>query len=183
MSELRDRLFEVEPLCAERNEKLQREIQAMFEQKMSRWEKVYWGASAAGSLVFTISAIPIVFLAPVAPGVRMVWAIFGVLNAVVGAFLVWRLWKGSMHLGQQFAGGKAGVGVAMLVTVLLLMNVINNPTVENLAWGLIGVASLVLAASIAVHNQVLSAELNGREQALKLEYRLAELAEKLVGRG
>src|SRR5436190_19552186 len=102
MSELRSRLIEVEPLSVERNEKLQQEIRAMFEQKMSRWEKVYWAAGATGSLVFAISAIPIVFFAPAEPAQRTVWAILGVLNAVVAAFLFRCLWKGSMNLGVQF---------------------------------------------------------------------------------
>jgi hypothetical protein len=179
MSELRNRLVEIEPLSAERNEKLQREIQAMFEPKMSRWDKMYWGASAAGSLLFAVVAIPMVFVAPVSPVERKLWAIFGVLNAIVGVFLVWRVWKGSMHFGQQFAGSKWAPGVAMLIAVLLLINAVNNPTIENVAWELFGVMFLVLTLSIAVLNQVLSAELNSREQALKLEYRLAELAEKI----
>src|SRR6476661_6672205 len=108
MSELRNRLVEIEPLSAERNEKLQREIQAMFEPKMSRWDKMYWEASAAGSLLFAVVAIPMVFVAPVSPVERKLWAIFGVLNAMVGVFLVWRVWKGSMHFGQQVAGSKGG---------------------------------------------------------------------------
>jgi hypothetical protein len=183
MSELRNRLFEVEPLRAERNQKLKQEIRAMLEPKMSRWEKMYWGFSAVGSLVFAISALPMVFLAPVSPTMRMTWGILGVLNAAVAAFLIWRIWKGSMNLGQQFAAGKASVGIAMLITVLLLINAIAYPTLENLAWGMVGITGLVLAASIAVHNQVLASELNSREQTLKLEYRLAELAEKLAQAG
>jgi len=179
MSELRNRLMEVEPLSVERNEKLKQEIQAMFERKMSRWEKMYWAAGAAGSLMCAISAIPFVLFAPAAPGVRTVWAILGVLNAIVAAFLVWRLWKGSMNVGQQFAAGKYAVGVAMLIAVLLLMNAIANPALDSLAWALFGVICLVLAASIAVLNQVMAAELSSREQTLKLEYRLADLFERL----
>jgi hypothetical protein len=179
MSELRKQLIEIEPLSVQRNEKLDQEIRAMLEPKMSRWEKVYWGASAAGSLFFVICAIPIVFFAPVTAKMRMIWGFFGVVNALAAVFLLWRIGKGSMNLKQQFKAGKASVGVAMLITVLLLINAIGNPTLENLAWGLFGVTGLVLAASIAVHNQVLSAELNSREQSLKLEYRLADLAEKL----
>jgi peptidoglycan/LPS O-acetylase OafA/YrhL len=179
MSEFRNRLMDIEPLSAERNAKLKQEIQAMFEQKMSRWEKVYWGASAAGSLVFAVCAIPIVFFAPVTTNVRMIWGVFGVINALVAAFLLWRIRNGSMNLPQQFAAGKASVGVTMLITTLLLINATAHPTLENLVWSLFGVTWVVAAAAIAVHNRVMAAELNSREQVLKLEYRLAELAEKL----
>ena len=179
MSELRNRLIEFEPLSAERNQKLEQEIRTMFEPKMSSWEKAYWGFGAAGSLMFAVCAVPMVFVAPVTTNVRVIWGIWGVINAVVAVFLIWRITKGSMNLGQQFAAGKASTGVAMLIAVLLLMNAIAYPTLENLAWGLVGVIGLVLAASIAVHNQVLLAELNGKEQALTLEYRLAEVLEKL----
>jgi hypothetical protein len=62
---------------------------------------------------------------------------------------------------------------------LILINAIARPSLENLAWGLVGLTSLVLMAMIALHNQVLSTELNTRERSLQLEYRLAELVEKL----
>src|SRR5689334_2450760 len=116
MSELRDRLIEFEPLGAERYQKLEQEIRAMLEPKMSRWEKVYWGASAAGSLMFAVSAAPLVLFVPMTTNARMLWGIFGVLNALVGAFLLWRIWKGSMNIGQQFAGSKASFAVAMLIS-------------------------------------------------------------------
>jgi len=183
MSELRNRLIEVEPLSAERTHKLEQEIRAMLEPKMSRWQKLYWGFCAVGSLMFAIGAVPMVFFVPMAANARMLWGIYGVLNAVVAAFLLWRLWKGSMNLGQQFAASGASLAVAMLIAVLLLIYAIANPTLENLAWGMMGIPGLVLAATIAVHNQVVAAQLSSREQTLKLEYRLAELMEKLGQRG
>jgi hypothetical protein len=183
MSELRDRLIEIEPLGAERNQKLEQEIRAMLEPKMSRWMKVYWGASAAGSLIFAVCAVPMLFFVPMTTNARLIWGIFGVLNALVGAFLLWRIWKGSMNIGQQFAGGKASFGVAMLISVLLLINTVAQPTLENLAWDIFGVTFLVLTATIAITNQVVAAQNYSREQTLKLEYRLAELMEKLTQGG
>ena len=183
MSELRKRLIEIEPLSVERNQKLQKEIQAMFEQKMSRWEMVYYGVSVAGSLVFVVTAVPLVLFVPMDPTVRAIWAFFGVVNALVAAFVLWRMRMGSMNLRQQFALGKASVGVTLLITMLLLMNAMWHPSLENLAWGLFGVTCLVLAAAIAILNRVMAAELNSREHSLKLEYRLAELMEKLGEQG
>jgi len=183
MSELRKRLIEIEPLSVERNQKLQKEIQAMFEQKMSRWEMVYYGASVAGSLVFVVAAVPLVLFVPMAPTVRAIWAFFGVVNALVAAFILLGMRKGSMNLKHQFALGMAAVGVTLLITILILMNAIGRPSLENLAWGLVGVTWLVLAAAIAILNRVMAAELNSREHSLKLEYRLAELMEKLGERG
>jgi len=151
----------------------------MLEPKMSRWEKVYWGFAAAGMLMFAICAVPMVFFVPMAANARMTWGIYGVLNAVGAAFLLWRLRKGSMNLGQQIKAGGAAVAVANLIAVLLLIYAIANPTLENLAWGMMGITGLVLAATIAVHNQVVASQLNSREQTLKLEYRLAELIEKI----
>jgi hypothetical protein len=183
MSELRDRLIEVEPLGAERNQKLEQEIRAMLEPKMSRWQRVYWGASAAGGLMFAVCAVPMVLFVPMSTSARMIWGIGGVLNALVAVFLLWRIWKGSMNLEQQFAGGKASFGVAMLITNLLLINTIAQPTLENLAWYMFGITLLVLTATIAVTNQVVAAQNYSREQTLKLEYRLAELVEKLAQGG
>ena len=179
MSDLRSELLEIEPLSVERNEKLQEEIRAMFEPKMSRWEKWYWGASAAGSVVFAVCAVVVVCFAPVAPAERSIWGAVGAFNALVAAFVLWRLRKGSMNLRQQFEIGKWSVGVTLGVTLLILMNAIWHPTLENLAWGLVGITCLLLAAAIAVLNRVLAAELSSREHSLQLEFRLAEVLERL----
>jgi phosphatidylglycerophosphate synthase len=112
----------------------------------------------------------------------MIWGIFGVINALVAAFILYRMRKGSMNLQEQFALGKAAVGVTLGIAILILMNALWHPTLENLAWGLFGVTGLVLAATIAIHNRVMAAELDSREHTLQLEYRLAELLDKLSGR-
>jgi hypothetical protein len=179
MSEFRQRLIEIEPLSTKRNEDLQKEIQAMFEPKMSAWEKFYWSFGVLGCAMNAVGCIAFAVFAPAELAMKAVWGALGVGNAVAAVFVLRRMRKGSMNLQQQFAAGKAAVGVAMFIAVLILINAINNPSLQNLAWGLCGVIGLVLAAAIAIHNRVLSAELNSREQLLQLQYRLAELAEKL----
>ena len=179
MSELRKRLLEIEPLSVSRNEKLQQEIRTMFEPKLSRWEMWYYGASVAGSLVFAVSAVGVMFVPRMDPSVRMIWGVFGVINVLVAVFVLRGMRKGSLNLREQFALGKAAVGVTLLIATLILMNAIWRPSLENLAWGLFGVTWLVLAAAIAIHNRVMAAELNSRERSLQLEYHLADLLEKL----
>jgi len=179
MSELRNRLLDVEPLSASRNEILQQEIRAMFETKLSTWEKWYYGASVAGSLVFAVSAVGVMFVPGMDATVRTIWGVIGVLNALVAVFVLWRMRKGSMNLREQFALGKASVGVTLMITILILMNAIWRPSLENLGWSLVGVTGFVLAAAIAILNRVMEAELNSKERSLQLEYRLAELLEKL----
>ena len=179
MSEFRKRLIDLEPMNEERNEKLRQEIKTMFEPKLSRFEMVYWGMSVAGSTFFAFCALVIVLFAPVETPVRALWGSLGALNALAAVFILLALRKRSINLRHQFALGKALVGVTLLITILILMNAIARPSLENLAWGLVGLTSLVLMAMIALHNQVLSTELNTRERSLQLEYRLAELVEKL----
>jgi hypothetical protein len=179
MSELRQRLIDLEPMSEERNQKLRQEIKIMFEPKLSRFEMVYWGLSVAGSTVFALGALIIVLFAPVETPVRVLWGSLGAFNALVAVFIFLGLRNRSINLRHQFALGKAFVGITMLITILLLMNAIAWPSLTNLAWGLVGLTGLVLIAMIALHNQVLSSELNTRERSLQLEYRLAELVEKL----
>jgi len=179
MNKLRERLLEIEPLSASRNEKLQQEIQAMFEPKMSRWEMWYWGASLAGSVVGAVSGVFIACFVPAEASVRTIWGVFGVINAMMAVFVLRGMRKGSMNLREQFALGKASVGVTLLIASLILINAIWRPSLENLAWGLFGVTWLVLAAAIAILNRVMAAAIDGREHSLRLEYRLAELMEKL----
>ena len=151
----------------------------MFEPKLSRFEMVYWGMSVAGSTLFAFCALLIALFAPVETPVRALWGSLGALNAFGAVFIFLALRKRSIILRHQFALGKAFVGITLLITILILMNAIARPSLENLAWGLVGLTSLVLIAMIALHNQVLSSELNTRERSLQLEYRLAELVEKL----
>ena len=179
MSEFRKRLIDLEPMSAERNEKLRQEIKIMFEPKLSRFEMVYWGLSVAGSAFFAFCALIIVLFAPVETPVRALWGSLGALNAFVAVFILFGLRKRSINLRHQFALGKALVGVTVLITILILINAIARPSLEILAWGLGGLTSLVWMAMIALHNQVRSTELNTRERSLQLEYRLAELVEKL----
>ena len=182
MSELRQRLIDIEPLSAERNQKLQTEIQAMFEPKLTKWEKIYWGASVAGSTFFALCAAIVVFAPRLDPTTRAIWAALGLGNAAAAAFILRGMRKGSLNLREQFALGKLLPGVAMLIAILILINAIARPSLENLAWGLVGVIGLILAGTITILNQVLSAELNTRERSLQLEYRLAELMETLAER-
>lgn len=179
MSEFRKRLIDLEPMSEERNQKLRQDIKIMFEPKLSRWERVYWGMSVAGSTFFALCALVIVLFAPVEVPVRALWSSLGALYALVAVSIFFGLRKCSINLRHQFALGKALVGLTLLIAILILMNAIARPSLENLAWGLVGLTSLVLIAMIALHNQVLSSELNTRERSLQLEYRLAELVEKL----
>lgn len=151
----------------------------MFEPKLTRFEMVYWGLSVAGSAFFALGALIIVLFAPVEPQVRMLWGALGAINGAAAVFIVLALRKRSINLRHQFAIGKALVGVTLLVTMLILVNAIARPSLENLAWGLVGLTVLVLIAMIALHNQILSSELNTRERSLQLECRLADLIEKL----
>ena len=179
MSDFRRRLIELEPMSDERNQKLREEIKTMFEPKLTRFEMVYWGLSVAGSAFFALCALIIALFAPVEMSVRMLWGSLGALNAAAAVFIALGLRKRSINLRHQFAIGKALVGVTMLITILILINAIARPSLENLAWGLVGLTGFVLITMIALHNQVLSSELNTRERSLQLEYRLAELIEKL----
>jgi hypothetical protein len=140
---------------------------------------VYWGLSVAGSTTFALCALVIALFAPVEMSVRALWGSLGAVNALAAVFIALALRKRSMNLRHQFALGKAFVGVTMLITMLILINAISRPSLENLAWGLVGLTSFVLIVMIALHNQIVFSELNTRERSLQLEYRLAELIEKL----
>src|SRR5919109_941025 len=87
MNDLRERLIQLEPLSEERNQKLQQEVKIMFEPKLSRWEKVYWGLSAAGSAFFAVCALAVMF-APAEPRVRALWGVLGVVNALAAGFIL-----------------------------------------------------------------------------------------------
>src|SRR4051812_34774046 len=96
MSEFRQRLIDLEPMSELRNEKLRQEIKTMIEPKLTRFEMLYWGLSAAGSAFFAFCALVIVLFAPVETPVRALWGSLGALNALVAVFILLAMRKRSI---------------------------------------------------------------------------------------
>jgi hypothetical protein len=177
--ELRDKLVNLEPLHAARQTQFQHEVEAMFDPKMSVRERWYWIASVTGSVLFVVMAIWQVLFVPMAMVPKLIWLVFGILNVGMIVFVARSLGRGSMNVRHQFALGKISVGVTLLIVLSVIANAVAHPSSENLAWALFAVTWLILATSILVHNRIIASDLNHKEQSLRLEYRLAELAERL----
>ncbi|HEX8522742.1 MAG TPA: hypothetical protein VF669_10835 [Tepidisphaeraceae bacterium] len=180
--DLREKLVNLEPLGAAREAKLVKELEAMVEPQLSAREKWYWWASVAGSSAFVVMAALQLLLLKLDPLQKMIWSVFGIANVGMIVFLVRNLKRGRINVRHQFALGKVSVGVTLIIVMAVMAHAIARPSMESLAWALFAITWLMLSIGIALLNRVVAAEMNQKEQALRLEYRLAELSEKLDAR-
>ena len=181
MSDLRERLIEIEPLSIRRQEQFEKEVQAMFEQKLNKPQKAYWTASVIGSAIFIASATIGAVFAPTSTQ-RLIWGLSGLAYLFAFIFEMRVISRGSVNFRSQMALSKALPGIVLLVVMALIVNGVAYPSIENLVWMLGGIAWLIMVVAINLYNRIMLAEINQKEQSLKLEYRLAELSEKLASR-
>ncbi len=179
MNEFRETLLALEPLSDQRRERLELEVKAMAEHKLSGLEWWYQLAGVVGAVVFVVIAALMQITPKVDRTDKMIWALGGVVSAASLFISIPALMKRSQNIRRLTSLSKAGPAAALGIVIVLLMNVIAQPTITNLAWLMAGVIWLMLATGIVLYNRIVTAELDGKEQSLRLEYRLAELMEKM----
>jgi hypothetical protein len=177
---LRDRLCQLEPQNPLLRERYAKELQAMFEKKLSWSMKVFLGlvtvASVAiaiflGTLAVIHSELPPLARAGMAGGV-----VFSLAWAGLTAFT---LRRGALQLRTQPAAfaGLAWAFAVLLETCFLLLAP-QFPDHFHAGVALVcGLVILIGAGVMLVCVRVQQAELSTQESLLRLEYRLAEMSE------
>jgi hypothetical protein len=177
---LRDRLCELEPQNPLLRERYEKELQDMFEKKLSTPMKVFLGIVAVASVGIAIflganaviqSRLPLVARAGLAAGVlfSLGWA------ALIG----WTLRRGAFSLRIQPAAMSALLWVfAVILETCFLVVAPGFPdhfyAILSLFCGLV---ILIGAGVMMVCTSVQQAALQMQESLLRLEYRLAERSE------
>ena len=179
----RDRLLDVEKSNTAYREKYEKEIQEMVEKKLIGWTKLshivglIMGLGFAGLFGTLAVIVPKEF--PLWG--RFIWmlgAIFGLTFACMSA---WILKKGTINLKKDemaMAGSAWGFIVIVGTVVLVFSGRLPDPItgVHMLVYLLF---FLVMAAVGLIKAFIQRSELNTREKLLEIEYRIAELAEKV----
>ena len=187
-NDLCGQLLKSERVSPELEARYKQEMQNMIERKLKPYERVAWNLSALMGVGFFVGfgyeflyvmrlevAFPLWAKATFAAG-----SLFGLVWAVLGARMVR---KGSFHLRKDanlFFGLVWGF-VVLLMTCSLLVGSQMPDTAKGNQMILSGLVFLVMfGVTTLLQREITQAELRTREQLLRMETTLTELAEQIT---
>lgn len=180
---LRDGLMELETMSPHLRDKYKQEVKAMIERKLTPAQRAMWTFSVFLGFVFLvvfgwavlISAGKIPLIGTV---IFTLGAIGGLIEMVVSVVL---LKRGSFHAVRD-SNISTFVPFAVVLVAMIALLIWGQSTDDQLTaiqMVLFALVFLVLAVMFMIGNRVNQAEWKLREQLLRIELELAELAEKL----
>ena len=156
----------------------------MFEKKLTLSGKIMWIFASLGGVAFAIgfSYVALVSAQELPWLMRVGFAIGAVFGSAWAALGIWTLKKGSINVFQHENVAHAlsfGVVLILLIIFLLLGNQIEDRTVA-IQMALNGAIFFLIFGIPALFNMRINrTEASLREQMLKLELKMTEIAEKL----
>jgi len=182
----RDQLLKAEHPDPTYREKYEKEVRAMLEQKLTGGKRLAYIATAAMGIGF---ALLFGTLAIILPKGFPIWgrfifatgAIFGLAWAVLAGGIVR---KGVIKLKTD-PKAMAGLswGLCVIVTTVLMVSQRKFPDpITGVSALVTGLIFLVMAAVFMIFNRIDQVGLKTQEKLLEIEYRLAELAERVQGK-
>ena len=182
----RDRLLASEEVNPDRRAKFQREVQAMFEEKLTHDGRWIYGMGAALGIAL---AIGFGGLAALVQDSGLLLRIgFGVGSAIGLAWAVvlgWITVRGAVNqrVHPYLITGLAWALLVLMVGLFLVRaEQLNSPN-QVIMIVVVALFALGAGALVLVTNRVDQIELRTREKLLEMEYRLAEIQEELTRRG
>lgn len=182
----RDKLLDMEKPNTRHKEKYEKEILKMVEKKLTGLNRF---AHIVGLIMGLGFAVLFGTLAVTVPKGfplwgRFIWALGAVFGLLIVAVESWILKKGTINLKKD---NMAIAGLSWSFVVILgAITLVHSGEFPDPITGVRALVSilffLVMAAVFMIRAFVERSELNTREKLLEIEYRLAELAEKLEGK-
>jgi hypothetical protein len=181
-NDLGNRLSELEPVNPDLRAKYEQALKDLFERKLSSAMKVFVGCVGVASIGIAIFLGSVALVHQELPILAHAGLGGGAVFALAWAALCgWTLRKGTLYgkIQPTVAAALAWVFAVFLETLfLLLAPLAPNPYLWTVAI-LAGLVILVGAGFQLIGARLQQTELSMRESFLRMEYRLAELAEAL----
>jgi hypothetical protein len=179
-NDFRERLIRCESVTPAHRQQYEKEMRAMLEKQLTGVRRWVWGLAALMGVGF---AVLFGTVAVMMPAEFPLWgrlgfaagALFGVGWAALGIRV---LRRGSIHLKLD-TGAAAGMAWALPVTLLTLFMVSAPDDVIGLRMILCGLVFLVMGVAFLLRHVIELSELKTREKLLQIEYRVAELSERI----
>lgn len=174
---LRENLLRAEPLSSERQQRFQADLAQILEPRLPRSHRWYYSVALAGSVAGILgTACGVLFDAEH----RWVLALFLLLWIASAGWYFHILRRGAEPLRTMQGMSKALAGVASLVAAILIFHGLQTPSLAGVLWALLGLLVFALTSFINLWNRLITAERTMRENMLRIEYRVAELASRLT---
>jgi hypothetical protein len=175
-----ERLFESEKLNPVLKASYQAELDNMLEPKLTV-HKALPGAALLVILLVCIGGIARnLFVYDAAPLVIISWLVMGGTFAWVAYLIVRDLVRRRHSTHSEFSISQALYFAGGAITVAALLAGLSEPANPASTFTALFVFVFFFACSVwATNNRIAAAELAAREQMLRIEYRLADLAERV----
>jgi len=179
----RDELVDMEKADTPYREKYEKEIKEMFEKKLTgadKWLQIL-GLGMGLGFFFLFGTLAIIVPKEFPLWGRALWMIGAIFGLLFAALSVCILKKGTVNLKtDELSSAWLGWGFIVIITSITLVYSGSLPEpitgVRMIVWMLV----FEVAAGIFLLKAIIRrSEVNTREKLLEIEYRLAELAEKV----
>jgi hypothetical protein len=171
-NDLRENLFNIEPVDPERQQRFREELAQIVEPQLSRGYRLYYIMGLIGA----VAGIPgAVCGAAFDAENRWIWTLSLLAWIAFAGWIVFILRHGSEPMRIMQGMSKAFSGIALVIAVALVVYGLQNPSLTSVLWALLGVLAVLMTSFINLWNRVITAERTMREHLLRVEYRLANL--------
>ena len=176
-SDFRDRLLEVQTITPTLRDEYQRKLTAVLEYRLTPRSRFALAALLLVMLIFAgVGARALLFYYR-GPWLYGVWVVFTLICAASAVWIAASLWKGRFLWRSYFPVADLFTVAAAVITVLVLTMGLRAPSDASSSFAaLYALTFLTVCVAWSLHNRIAAAELAAREQALRIECRLAELA-------
>ncbi|MBS0265548.1 MAG: hypothetical protein JSS02_26685 [Planctomycetes bacterium] len=174
--ELRENLFSAEPVSPELQQRFRQELAQIVEPSLPPSHRLYYKLAFAGLVVGLPGAACGLFFDAEN---RWIWGLNLLAFVPLAGWILYILRRGAEPRQTMQSLGKALAGITLAVSLLLIVQALQSPSLTGVLWALLGLVAYLLTNFINLWNRLLTAESTMREHVLRVEYRLADLATRL----
>jgi MFS family permease len=181
--DLGNRLSELEPQSHDLRERYEQALENVLERKLSPLMKLFVGVVGVMAVGIAVFLGYCAITHPELPALARLGFVAGVAFALAWAALSgWTLRKGKWHgkLQPKMGAALAWLFAVLLVTLFLMLAPEAKHPYQATIAVLAGLAILIGAGVQLLGTSIQQSELRTREALLRMEYRLAELAEEIA---
>jgi hypothetical protein len=181
---MRESLLGLEPLDPQMRQRFEQQVRDIYDGKLTKGTRLYWRLSLAGCLGMAVGSCLGLLEGPHARGFWVNLFVLAV-SIALSVFHARVLGRGRVDFRVQLAAGKFMPGLAWLAILAAFAYGISDPVRRPDAtfYGIWALALFALVSSINLWNRIVAADYHAQEHALRLEYRLADLASRLPPAG
>jgi hypothetical protein len=178
--ELRQKLLEAQEMTPALRDAYHKELTRMLEHRLSPRTRLGLSGLLVLLVLFVALGVRSLMVFDPGPFIYGVWTIFTTICSGGALWIVGSLWRGQFLWKSYWPIADAFTVGATIITVLALSLGVKASAEPASIWGaLYTFPLLAICIAWSLHNRIAAAELASKEQMLRIECRLADLANQL----